>query len=105
MEFGKVTKKTYAKPIVTASHPPIIVNCKFKVDNGVIEAGAIVSLDANGEMVLYDGLLDVSGIVLEDIDTSIANMSAVLKHGVVNKEYITPNDSSSFDALASMGIY
>ncbi len=105
MEFGKITEKTYANPIVTASHPPIILNSTLKINIGIIAAGTVLSLDENSKLVAFDGTAMASGILLEEVNTATVNMAAVLKHGVANAEFVTPNTAEARESLAAAGIY
>jgi len=104
-EFGKITEKTYASPIVTASHPPIVLTQKLKADNGTLTAGQVLSADDNGDLVAFDGTADAVGILLDKVDTATHNVGAVLKHGVANAEHVTPNTTEARESLANAGIY
>jgi len=89
---------TYQQPIpeetiISGHHAPVTRPKKVKTAQGVLDAGLIVALDANGDLVPYDpdGSSPVNepvGVLLERCDTSKEDTAVVVVHGTVWRERI-----------------
>ena len=110
MDFSKKEEKTYAQPIVNRTHPPVVLTGSFTADNGVIAAGTVLARDDNETYVAYvPGAADSTGVPIcvatQQVDTASATSGLIIRHGMVNAEHITPNDTATIKALADLTIY
>ena len=108
MDFSKTETTKYPKAIVLHSHPPVVSAKAFAVIATTLVAGAVLSKDAQGDLIAYDPAVTGSsavGVLLEDLDTSVATIGKVLVHGVVDASLITPNTSAVISSLAQNNIY
>lgn len=74
--------------IIDGRHPAVVKVMPFKADNGKIEAGEIVALNADGRADFYDaqdeGTLSVPvGVSIFTVDTGKDSLGSVLVHGTV----------------------
>ena len=51
------TQQIVDKPIISRSHPAIIMGGKVRADQGIIESGVVVAKDLNGDMAPYEPAL------------------------------------------------
>jgi len=116
MAFNAVTRTETLVPklIIDPVHPPVVRGCTFKANNGVLEAGTIIAVDANRDYVAYDASAsdttkEPKGVLDEDIDTSKQTVGRVLLHGVAVRENVKTKAGAAtqddIDALAAAGVY
>ena len=95
-------------------HPAVILAKPVKADQGVLEKGLIVALDANGKVVPYNPSAGGStanpvGVLVERVDTSKETVGNVLVHGVVFRERLIVADAEvtedDLKKLAEIGIW
>ena len=101
--------------VVSGHHSPIYKTKKVKTGQGVLDAGLIVAVDSNGEVVPYDpaGTAPVNepvGVLVERCDTSKEDAAVVLVHGTVFRDRLKKADGSALTAddekaLEAIGIY
>jgi len=81
------------KSVADGVHPIVTRSKQFKADNGTIEAGEILALDSNGDVVSYNpasGGPEVTpiGVCAMSIDTSKDTLGIVIVHGTVLRKSI-----------------
>jgi len=100
--------------IYSGHHGPVTRARKVKADQGVLEAGLIVALDGDGNVVPYDpsGSEPVNkpvGVLLERCDTTKEDAAIVIVHGTVWKDRIhvgeNPPSNDDLAALEAIGIW
>lgn len=75
--------------IIDPSHQPVIRAMLVVPDNDVLPFGTLVAVDANGQIVAWDGAAGVpKGVLTEDCDTGNEGVARVLVHGIVVKEHL-----------------
>lgn len=99
---GVVGQQTITeKTVIDDRHPAVVRLKQFKADNGVIPAGEIVALDANGDIVSYDpasGGTEATpvGVCTAETDTAKDSIGSVMVHGAaVSKSLLTKGAAAS----------
>jgi len=96
------------KSIIDDRHPAVIRFMQFKADNGVIKAGEILALDANGDTVSYDpasGGTEATpiGVCSSETDTAKDTIGSVIVHGtVVGRSLLTLDAASTSDEISAL---
>lgn len=97
-----------SKTVVDGRHPAIVRLMEFKADNGIIPAGEIIAIGADGEAVSYDPAgaspLNVPvGVCTEDTDTSVNTAGTVAVHGtVMGSSLLVKNAAASASAMTAL---
>jgi hypothetical protein len=94
------------KTVVSDNHPPVVRNMEALADNGTIEAGTILSKNADGKIIscdftASDGTEIPAGVLVQTIDTSADTMALVLVHGTVVRAALMSAGEASADAQVS----
>ena len=99
------TQVVSGKTTVVGEHPAVIRTLPFKADNGTLEAGTIVAINATGTYEGYDPdategspLLTPVGVLTMAIDTTKDTVGNVLVHGTVVKASLLKLGSAAADA-------
>jgi hypothetical protein len=95
-------------------HPAVVLTKSIKAEQGVLERGTIVALNADGLVVPYNPSANDStgtpvGVLVERVDTDKETVGNVLVHGVVFRERLVVKGSTVSEGdlkkLADIGIY
>jgi len=95
------TKSAAMAQVIDPSHPPVIRSLEADAANGEIRYGTLVALDADKEVIPWDGSTGSPiGVLTETIDTAAGAtqdlVARVLVHGTV---------AAQLAALEALGIW
>lgn len=106
---GIVGQQTISsKSVIDGRHPAVIRLMEFKADNGIIPAGEIIAVNADGKAVSYDPAgaspLNIpAGVCTEATDTSVNTAGSVAVHGtVMGSSLLVKGAAASASAMTAL---